>query len=119
MGMGPEERAVALAKAMKTAAANGLSAGDGARLREILDQHWNAFWRGLRGDPSARVEPLTVTFKLEEKMIKARGCVYSPIRTARLATLEPWSRSARCYATCRLCGLVQRQLRLRREDFAW
>ena len=41
MGMEPQqeerERAVALAKAMETAAANGLSARGGARLREILD----------------------------------------------------------------------------------
>ena len=40
MGMEPEqeerERAVALAKAVETAATNGLSAGGEARLREIL-----------------------------------------------------------------------------------
>ena len=86
MGMEPEqeerERAVALAKAVETAAARGLSAGGEARLREILDRHWHAFRRGLRGDPSTRVEPLTVTFKPEAKVVKARGCIYSPIKTA-------------------------------------
>ena len=44
------EGAVALAKAVETAAADGLLAGFGARLREILDWHWNAFRRVLRGD---------------------------------------------------------------------
>ena len=76
------ERAVALAKAMKTAAENGLSARGEARLREILDRHWNAFRRGLRGDPPARVELLTVTFNPEVKVVKARGRVHSPIKTA-------------------------------------
>ena len=59
-------------------------AGGGARLRKILDRHWNTFWRGLRGDPPARVEPVTVTFKPETKMVKARGRVYSPIKAAWL-----------------------------------
>ena len=49
MSMEPEqeerERAVALAKAVETTVANGLSAGGGARLRGILNQHWNAFPR--------------------------------------------------------------------------
>ena len=44
MGMELEQEkrecAFALAKAVETAAANGLSAGGGARLREILDRHW-------------------------------------------------------------------------------
>ena len=70
MELEQEERegAVALAKAMETAVANSLSVGAEAGLREISDWHWNAFTRGLRGDPSARgdpparVEPLTVTF---------------------------------------------------------
>ena len=57
MGMKPEqeerERAVALAKALETAAANGLSAGGGARLREILNRHWNAFRCGLSGGSPA------------------------------------------------------------------
>ena len=43
MGMKPEqeehEHPVALAKAVEIAAANGLSAGGEARLREILDRH--------------------------------------------------------------------------------
>ena len=90
MGMEPEqekrERAVALAEPMETAVANGLSAGGGARLREILDRHWNAFRCGLRGDPPARAKPLTVTFKPEAKVVKARGRVHSPIKTAWLAT---------------------------------
>ena len=54
------ECAVALAKAVETAMANGLSAGGEERQREILDLHWNAFRRGLRGGSPARVEPLTV-----------------------------------------------------------
>ena len=65
MGREPEqgkcERAGALAKEVEAAAANGLSAGGGARLSKILDRHWNAFGRGLRGDPPAHVEPLMVT----------------------------------------------------------
>ena len=76
------ERAVALAKRVETAAANGLSAEGEARLREILHRHWNTFRRSLRGDPLAHVEPLTVTSKPEAKVLKARGRVYSPIKTA-------------------------------------
>ena len=75
MGMEPEqeerERAVVLVKAVETAAVNGLPLGGGARLREILDWHWNVFRRGHRGDPPARVEPLTVTFKPAAKTNKA------------------------------------------------
>ena len=71
---------------METAASNGLSAGGEARLREILDRHWNAFWRGFCSDPPARVESLTVTFKPEAKVVKARGRAYSPIKTAWMAT---------------------------------
>ena len=60
MGMEPErkkrERAVALAKAVEISTADGLSAGGGARLREIMEWHWNAIRRGLRGDPPARVD---------------------------------------------------------------
>ena len=89
MSMEPEqekrERAVTLVKEVESAATNGLSAGGSARLCEIMDRHWNAFWRGLRGDPTARVEPLTVTFKTEAKVVKARGRIYSPIKTAWLA----------------------------------
>ena len=66
-----------------------LSGGDGARPCKILDRHCNAFRRGLRGDPPARVEPLTVTFKPEANMVKAQEHVYSPITTAWLA-LETW-----------------------------
>ena len=84
--MEPEEGerkcTVAVAKAMETVAVNGLSAGGEVRLREILDRHWNAFRRGLRSDPLARVEPLMVTFKPEAKVVKARGCASSPIKTA-------------------------------------
>ena len=105
MGMKSEQeerkRAVVLAKAMEIVAANGLSAGGGVRLREILDRHWNAFRRGLRGDPPACVEPLTVTFKPEAKMVKARGRVYSPIKIAWLAT---------CIETLVVLGLVFRNL---------
>ena len=88
------ERAITLAKAV---VANGWSAGGQARLREMLDRHWNAFRRSLRGHPPARVEPLTVTFKPEAKMVKARGRVYSPIKTAWLAT---------CIGTLVALGLV-------------
>ena len=66
MGMEPEqekrEHVVALAKAVKTAPANVVSAGGEAKLREILVRHWNAFQRGLCGDPPARVVPTTATF---------------------------------------------------------
>ena len=61
--------------------ANGLSAGGEAR----LDLHWNAFRRGLHGGTPARVEPLTGMFKPETKVVKARGRVYSPIKTMWLA----------------------------------
>ena len=90
MCMEPEQekrvRAVALVKVVESAATNGLSAGGSTRLCEIMDRHWNAFRRGLRDDPTARLEPLTVTFKTEAKVVKARGRVYSPIKTAWLAT---------------------------------
>ena len=62
---GEARAGLTLAKARQSAAANGLSDGCGARLREILDQPWNVFLCGLCGDPSARVESLTVTFKPE------------------------------------------------------
>ena len=98
MGKKPEqeerERAVALAKTVKTAAENGLSAGGEAKLREISDGHWNAFRRGLRGDLPVRVEPLMVRFKLEEKMVKARGCVTHRSKPPGWRhALEPWPRS--------------------------
>ena len=106
MGMEPEqeknERAVALTKAVKTAAANDVSAGGEIRLREILVRHWNTFRRGLRGDPPARVEPTTVTFKLEVNVAKARGRAYSPIKTAWLAT---------CIGTLVTLGLVFRNIK--------
>ena len=74
MGMEPEQEgrvhALALTKAVETAAANGLYAGGEARLHEILDRHWNAFRCEHCVDPPARVEPLTVTFKPEEKVVK-------------------------------------------------
>ena len=86
MGMEPEQEerkhAVALARTVETAATNGLSAEDGERLREILDRHWNAFRRGLRDDAPLHVEPLTETCKPEVKVIKVRGRIYSPIKTA-------------------------------------
>ena len=89
MGMEPEqeerEYAIALAKAMETAAANGLSAEGEARLHEILNRHWNVFRRGLRGDPPVHVESLTVMSKPEAKVVKARGRANSPIETAWLA----------------------------------
>ena len=76
------ERTVASVKAAETVVANGLSVGGGARLHKILDRHWNAFRCGFCGDPPARVEPLSMTFKPEEKVVKARGRVYPPIKMA-------------------------------------
>ena len=98
MGMKPEEaereHAVALAKGVKTAAVNGLSAEGRARLREILDQRSNAFQRGLRGDPPARVEPLTVTFKPEQRWLRREGVYTHPPRLCDWRhEWEPWSRS--------------------------
>ena len=90
-GMDPEqeerERTVALAKAVEPAAANDLSAGGEARLRKNLNRLWNAFRRGLLGDPPARVEPLTATLRPKAKVVKARGRVYLPIKTAWPVTL--------------------------------
>ena len=86
---------------METAAANGLSAGGGARLREISDGHWNAFRLGFRGDRPARVEPLTATFKPEARVVKTRGRAYSPVKTAWLAT---------CIGTLVALGLVFRNM---------
>ena len=101
MGMEPEQkecaRTVALAKTVETAAANGLSAGGKARLREILNRHWNSFRRGLRGDPRTRIEPLAMTFKRKANMVKARGRVYSSTKTVWLA---------RCIGTLNTLGLV-------------
>ena len=91
MGMESEqearEHAVAFAKAVETALANGLSARGDTSLRKIVDRHWNAFRRDLRDDPPDRVETLTVTFKPEAKMVKARGRVYVPIKTAWLTRI--------------------------------
>ena len=90
MVMEPEQeerkRAVALAKAVETMLANDLSAWGEARLRKILDRQGNTFRGGLHGDPLARVEPLTLTFEPEAKVVEARERVYSPIKTAWLAT---------------------------------
>ena len=87
MGMAPEQeerdRSVALARAVNTVVANGLSVGSGARLREISECYWNAFRRGLRGDPPAHVEPFTVT--PDAKVIRVRGHVYSLNKTAWLS----------------------------------
>ena len=86
-----------------------MSAGGEARLREISDWHWNVFRYGLRGDPPARVEPLTVTFKSEAKVVKARGRLYSPIKTTCLAT---------CLGTLVALGLVFRNLQAVRSSAA-
>ena len=96
------ERAVALAEAVETAAANVF--------RPWVGQGCARSWIGtgmLFGatfkvtHPPARVEPFTVTFKPEAKMIKARGRVYSPIKTAWLAT---------CIGTLVALGLVFRNI---------
>ena len=63
----------------------------------------------LRADPPARVEPLTVTFKPKAKMIKARGRVYSPIKTASLAI---------CIGTLVTFGLVFRDVQAVRTSAA-
>ena len=86
---------------MEAAAANSLSVWGGARLREILDRHWNVFRRGPRGYPPALVESLTVTFKPEAKVVKTRGRVYSQIKTAWMAT---------CIGTLAALGLVVHNL---------
>ena len=52
---------------------------------------------GLHGDPHARIEPVTKKFKPEAEVVKARGRVYSPIKTAWLAT---------CIGTLVALGLV-------------
>ena len=75
-----ERAAAALVTAVETVAANDLSTGSEARLREILDRHRNAFRRGLRGDSPTRMELLTV--KARGKGIKPRGRTCSPIKTA-------------------------------------
>ena len=67
-------------------AANRLSAGGEARLREILDRYWNAFQHGLCVDAPARIEPLAVTVKPKAEVVEARRRVYSPIKTTWLAT---------------------------------
>ena len=63
----------------------------------MMDWPWNAFQRGLRGDPPTRVEVLTVTFTPEANVVKAGERVYSPIKIAWLAI---------CIGTLIALGLV-------------
>ena len=76
-GKEERERAVALAQIVEIAVAHDLSNGGGARLSENLDRHWNAFRHGLRGDPPARVGPLTVTFINQRQKWSRRERMYT------------------------------------------
>ncbi|CAM9931443.1 unnamed protein product, partial [Sphacelaria rigidula] len=64
MIMEPEEeeaaRKAALEESVTDAVENGLGVSKAERLRGILYRHVDAFRRALRGDPPARVEPMTV-----------------------------------------------------------
>ncbi|CAN0055365.1 unnamed protein product, partial [Sphacelaria rigidula] len=87
--MAPEqelaERKVALEEAVLAAAKNGMSESGVGKLRELVNRRANAFRRALRGNPPARVEPLTVTFKPGAAVVKARPRAYSPVRMIWLA----------------------------------
>ena len=50
----------------------------GARLREVLNPHWNAFRRDLRGESRARIKPLTMTVRPEAKLVMIGEGVESP-----------------------------------------
>eukprot|EP00752_Nemacystus_decipiens_P016680 g14920.t1 len=65
MVMSPAEEAQgreeALAAAVESAVSAVLSGQGRGRLESIIDPHWDAFRRALRGDPPARVEPMRTT----------------------------------------------------------
>ena len=85
MVMSPAEeeqgREEALAAAVESAASAGLSGQGRERLESIIDRHWSAFRRALRGDPPARVEPMRTTLVQGARAVKARSRTYNPTKT--------------------------------------
>eukprot|EP00903_Cladosiphon_okamuranus_P017345 g15980.t1 len=90
-------RKEALDAAVASAASAGLSDQGVSRLGGIVQRHWNAFRRALRGDPPADVEPMRVVRKPGTHSVKARPRTYSPAKTAWLTT---------CLATLVAMGLL-------------
>ncbi|CAM9817519.1 unnamed protein product, partial [Sphacelaria rigidula] len=94
-------REVALEESMTDAWATGLSVSKAERLRGILHCRVNAFRRGLRGDPSARVETMLVQPKLGACAAKTKLRRYDPVKSSWLAL---------CMAALLALGLVLRNL---------
>ncbi|CAM9653340.1 unnamed protein product, partial [Scytosiphon promiscuus] len=63
----------------------GLSADGACRLRDIVGRRMNALWRALRGDSPARVEPMSVELKPQEKAFKAKPRTNNPVKIGWLA----------------------------------
>ena len=79
-------RKVALEESVTDAVAQGLSASKAERLRGIVSRRFDAFRRALRGDPSARVEPMRVQLKSGASAAKAEPWRYDPLKTSWLAS---------------------------------
>eukprot|EP00752_Nemacystus_decipiens_P002232 g2117.t1 len=54
------------------------------RLELIIDRHWGAFRRAVRGDSLARVEPMLTTLVPGARAVKARSRTYNPTKTTWL-----------------------------------
>ena len=85
----------------KRQVAQGFSVSKAKRIRGILSRRFNAFRRALRGDPTARVEPMRVQLKPRASAVKAKQRRYDPVKTSWLAS---------CVAAMLAFGLVFRNL---------
>ena len=91
----------ALEDSVQQAEQSGLSADGACRLRDILSRRVDAFRRALRGDPSARVEPMRVHLEPQAQAVKARPRRYDPVKTGWLAS---------CIAALVAFGLLVRNI---------
>ncbi|CAM9713089.1 unnamed protein product [Hapterophycus canaliculatus] len=80
------ERERALEDSVKEAVQNGLNADGVCRLRDNLGRRLNSFRWALRGDPSARVEPMKVQLKPQANAMKGKPWRYNPVKTGWLAS---------------------------------
>ncbi|CAM9602171.1 unnamed protein product, partial [Sphacelaria rigidula] len=72
----------------------GLSADGAYRLRDILARRVDTFWRALRGDPPARMEPM-------RESVRAKPRPYDPVKTVWLTS---------CIAALVTFGLLVRNI---------
>ena len=72
-------------RGVEGAVENGLHEEKDGRLCDVLGQRVNAFRRALQGDPTACVEPKTVTYRLGAQVDEPRPRRYDPQKASWLA----------------------------------